>query len=166
VSKPTLGYSNDEWHRLSAWLTKAERARRESHKKRHDAAKLELRWKPSQRDALDFDTSARFRISESKQSLLYYLHPYTCERPCAELRHLRQLLAESYPVTELVKRALLHTRWGRELIDLARNWFSRNECLSQNFPLSRFLLPRIHGHKFRVRNVITRIFVAGRVVCT
>ena len=38
-----LGYSDDEWHRLSAWLGKAERAMRASHKKRHDAAKLELR---------------------------------------------------------------------------------------------------------------------------
>jgi hypothetical protein len=39
-----LAYSDDEWHRLSAWLGKADRAMRESHKKRHDAAKLELRW--------------------------------------------------------------------------------------------------------------------------
>jgi len=39
-----LGYSDDEWHRLSAWLGKAERAMRESHKKRHDADVLELRW--------------------------------------------------------------------------------------------------------------------------
>ena len=39
-----LGYSDDEWHRLSAWLGKAERAMRESHKKRHEAAVLTLRW--------------------------------------------------------------------------------------------------------------------------
>jgi hypothetical protein len=39
-----LGYSDDEWHKLSAWLGKAERAVRESHKKRHDAAALELNW--------------------------------------------------------------------------------------------------------------------------
>jgi uncharacterized Zn-finger protein len=39
-----LGYSDDEWHKLSAWLGKAERAVRESHKKRHDADVLELRW--------------------------------------------------------------------------------------------------------------------------
>jgi hypothetical protein len=39
-----LGYSDDEWHKLSAWLGKAERAMRESHKKRHDADVLELRW--------------------------------------------------------------------------------------------------------------------------
>ena len=39
-----LSYSDDEWHKLSAWLGKAERAVRESHKKRHTAAMLELRW--------------------------------------------------------------------------------------------------------------------------
>ena len=39
-----LGYSDNEWHKLSAWLGKAERAVRESHKKRHDAAVLQLRW--------------------------------------------------------------------------------------------------------------------------
>ena len=39
-----LGYSDDEWHRLSAWLGKADRAMRESHKKRHDAATLDVRW--------------------------------------------------------------------------------------------------------------------------
>ena len=39
-----LAYSDDEWQKLSAWLGKAERAVRESHKKRHDAATLELRW--------------------------------------------------------------------------------------------------------------------------
>jgi hypothetical protein len=39
-----LGYSDDEWHKLSTWLAKAERAVRESHKKRHDADVLELRW--------------------------------------------------------------------------------------------------------------------------
>jgi len=39
-----LGYSDDEWHRLSAWLGKARTAMRESHKAGHEAAKLELRW--------------------------------------------------------------------------------------------------------------------------
>ena len=39
-----LAYSDDEWHRLSAWLGKAERAVRESHKMRHDADELQLRW--------------------------------------------------------------------------------------------------------------------------
>jgi|GEM_PF-5986126 len=39
-----LAYSDGEWHKLSAWLGKAERAVRESHKKGHDAAELELRW--------------------------------------------------------------------------------------------------------------------------
>jgi hypothetical protein len=38
-----LGYTDDEWHRLSAWLGKAERAMRESHKKRHDATTLNSR---------------------------------------------------------------------------------------------------------------------------
>ena len=39
-----LGYSDDEWHKLSAWLGKAEKAMRESHKAGHDADVLELRW--------------------------------------------------------------------------------------------------------------------------
>jgi len=39
-----LAYSDDEWHRLSAWLGKAQTAMRESHKKQHDADVLELRW--------------------------------------------------------------------------------------------------------------------------
>jgi len=39
-----LGYDDSEWHRLSAWLGKAERAARESHKKRHDGDILQLRW--------------------------------------------------------------------------------------------------------------------------
>ena len=39
-----LAYSDDEWHRLSARLGKADRAMRQSHKKRHDADALELRW--------------------------------------------------------------------------------------------------------------------------
>ena len=39
-----LGYSDDEWHRFSAWLGKAERAMRERHKKEHDADVLQLCW--------------------------------------------------------------------------------------------------------------------------
>jgi len=39
-----LGYSDDEWHKLSAWLGKADRAMRESHKTNHAADVLELRW--------------------------------------------------------------------------------------------------------------------------
>jgi len=39
-----LAYTDDEWHKLSAWLGKATRAVRESHKIRHDATALELRW--------------------------------------------------------------------------------------------------------------------------
>jgi spore germination protein YaaH len=39
-----LAYTDSEWHKLSAWLGKADRAMRESHKKRHDATALELRW--------------------------------------------------------------------------------------------------------------------------
>ncbi|HKD64964.1 MAG TPA: hypothetical protein VKB40_13110 [Candidatus Acidoferrales bacterium] len=39
-----LGYSDNEWHKLSAWLGKAERAARESHKKYHEADVLQLRW--------------------------------------------------------------------------------------------------------------------------
>jgi hypothetical protein len=37
-----LGYSDDEWHRLSAWLGKAERAARQS-QKRQDTDGLDLR---------------------------------------------------------------------------------------------------------------------------
>jgi hypothetical protein len=39
-----LGYSDDEWHKLSAWLGKAQTAMRESHKTKHAADVLELRW--------------------------------------------------------------------------------------------------------------------------
>ena len=39
-----LGYSDDEWNKVSAWLGKADRAVRESHKKRHDDDVLGLRW--------------------------------------------------------------------------------------------------------------------------
>ena len=39
-----FAYTDDEWNRVSAWLGKADRAMRESHKKRHDAAELEMRW--------------------------------------------------------------------------------------------------------------------------
>ena len=39
-----LGYSDDEWHKLSTWLGKADRAMRESHKTKHAADVLELRW--------------------------------------------------------------------------------------------------------------------------
>ena len=39
-----LTYTDSEWHKLSAWLGKATRAVRESHKIRHDATALELRW--------------------------------------------------------------------------------------------------------------------------
>jgi hypothetical protein len=38
-----MGYTDNEWHKLSSWLGKADRAMRESHKKRHDAEVLELR---------------------------------------------------------------------------------------------------------------------------
>jgi len=39
-----LGYDDSEWHRLSAWLGKAQTAMRENHKKRHESDVLELRW--------------------------------------------------------------------------------------------------------------------------
>jgi hypothetical protein len=39
-----LSYSDNEWHRLSAWLKKAETAVRESHKKDHEHDVLELIW--------------------------------------------------------------------------------------------------------------------------
>jgi len=39
-----FAYTDDEWNKVSAWLTKAERAMRESHKTGHEAATLVLRW--------------------------------------------------------------------------------------------------------------------------
>ena len=39
-----FAYTDGEWNKVSAWLGKAERAVRESHKKGHDAAVLGLRW--------------------------------------------------------------------------------------------------------------------------
>ena len=39
-----LAYSDDEWHKLSPWLGKADGVMRQSHKKRHDLDALELRW--------------------------------------------------------------------------------------------------------------------------
>jgi hypothetical protein len=40
-----LGYSDREWHRLSAWLGKAERAIRESHRQdKHELPLVELIW--------------------------------------------------------------------------------------------------------------------------
>ncbi len=114
----------------------------------------------------NFDISARVHISEPKQSLLYQPRGHICERPCAERDDFRQPPAESCAGRQVVRQVLLDTRRRWELIYIARNWFSRNERLSQNFPLSRLLLPCIYSYKLRVRNVITRIFVAGRVVCT
>jgi uncharacterized C2H2 Zn-finger protein len=39
-----LSYSDDEWNKVSTWLAKAQTAMRKSHKKRHDADMLDLRW--------------------------------------------------------------------------------------------------------------------------
>jgi hypothetical protein len=40
-----LGHSDGEWHRLSAWMCKAETAIRESHRQdKHERATLELSW--------------------------------------------------------------------------------------------------------------------------
>jgi hypothetical protein len=39
-----LGYSDDEWHKLSAWLKKADSAMRKSHRSRHDSDELKLNW--------------------------------------------------------------------------------------------------------------------------
>jgi hypothetical protein len=38
-----FAYTDDEWNKVSAWLGKADRAMRESHKKHHDADVLDLR---------------------------------------------------------------------------------------------------------------------------
>jgi hypothetical protein len=39
-----FSYTDSEWNKVSAWLGKAQKAMRESHKKRHDAAVLQLNW--------------------------------------------------------------------------------------------------------------------------
>ena len=39
-----FAYADNEWNKVSAWLAKADKALRESHKKRHDADVLELNW--------------------------------------------------------------------------------------------------------------------------
>jgi hypothetical protein len=39
-----FAYSDDEWNKVSAWLGKAERAMRESHKTGYEAAVLPLNW--------------------------------------------------------------------------------------------------------------------------
>lgn len=40
-----LGYSDGEWHRLSAWLGKAGKAIRESHRQdKHELPTIELHW--------------------------------------------------------------------------------------------------------------------------
>jgi hypothetical protein len=44
-----LGYSESEWNRVKDWLTIAERAIREDHKRRHQAESLPLEWRPIRR---------------------------------------------------------------------------------------------------------------------
>jgi len=44
-----LGYSESEWNKVKDWLTIAERAIREDHKRRHQAESLHLEWKPVRR---------------------------------------------------------------------------------------------------------------------
>ena len=40
-----LGYSDGEWHKLSAWLKKADSAMRKSHKRdTHEEITMELNW--------------------------------------------------------------------------------------------------------------------------
>jgi len=39
-----FAYTDDEWNKVSAWLGRAERAMRESHKTKHAADVLELSW--------------------------------------------------------------------------------------------------------------------------
>jgi uncharacterized C2H2 Zn-finger protein len=39
-----FAYTDDEWNKVSAWLGKADRAMRESHKTGHEADVLDLRW--------------------------------------------------------------------------------------------------------------------------
>jgi hypothetical protein len=44
-----LGYSDSERKRVKDWLTIAERAIREDHKRKHQVASLNLEWKPLRR---------------------------------------------------------------------------------------------------------------------
>jgi hypothetical protein len=44
-----LGYSDSEWNKVKDWLTIAERAIREDHKRKHQVASLNLEWKPVRR---------------------------------------------------------------------------------------------------------------------
>jgi hypothetical protein len=44
-----LGYSDSERNRVKDWLTIAERAIRQDHKRKHPAETLSLEWKPAQR---------------------------------------------------------------------------------------------------------------------
>ena len=44
-----LGYSESEWNKVKDWLTIAERAIREDHKRKHQAESLDLEWKPVRR---------------------------------------------------------------------------------------------------------------------
>jgi hypothetical protein len=44
-----LGYSDGEWNRVKDWLTVAERAIREDHKRKPQAESLHLEWKPLRR---------------------------------------------------------------------------------------------------------------------
>ena len=39
-----FAYTDDEWNKVSAWLGKADRAMRESHKTGHEADVLDLHW--------------------------------------------------------------------------------------------------------------------------
>jgi hypothetical protein len=41
-----FGCSDNEWNRVKDWLTIAERAIREDHKRKHQVATLALEWKP------------------------------------------------------------------------------------------------------------------------
>jgi hypothetical protein len=44
-----LGYSDSERKRVKDWLNIAERSIREDHKSKHQAASLDLEWKPVRR---------------------------------------------------------------------------------------------------------------------
>lgn len=44
-----LGYSDEEWHRLRHWQELTEKALREDHDSRHEAATIPLEWRGMRR---------------------------------------------------------------------------------------------------------------------
>lgn len=80
-------------------------------------------------------------------------------------RFRRAILKFARPLREYRFAQVLLTR-RRERIHRGRNGFGGNAGLDQLLPLAILFLPGIDSRKFRVRNVITRILMADRVIRT